>query len=69
MVKAQKEGLVRNIGVSNYTVKHLKELFDNPHGVLPAVNQVSVNICNKETCYKRVGIRLSGIPTITLQTF
>lgn len=54
MVKAQKEGLVRNIGVSNYTVKHLKELFDNSHGVLPAVNQVSGNNCNKENCYINV---------------
>ncbi|XP_066261862.1 2,5-diketo-D-gluconic acid reductase A-like [Euwallacea similis] len=40
MVKAQKEGLVRNIGVSNYNVRHLKELFDNSEGVLPAINQI-----------------------------
>ncbi|KAL1492178.1 hypothetical protein ABEB36_012663 [Hypothenemus hampei] len=40
MVKAQREGLVRNIGVSNYAVRHLKELFNNAEGVLPAVNQI-----------------------------
>lgn len=40
MVKAHKEGLARNIGVSNYTVKHPKELLDNSHGVVPAVNQI-----------------------------
>ncbi|CAG9764373.1 unnamed protein product [Ceutorhynchus assimilis] len=40
MVEAQREGLVKNIGVSNYTVKHLKELFDNSEGVFPAVNQI-----------------------------
>lgn len=40
MVKAYKEGLVRNIGVSNYTVRHLEELLDNCHGVKPAVNQI-----------------------------
>ncbi|KAF2898554.1 hypothetical protein ILUMI_07625 [Ignelater luminosus] len=40
LVKAKKEGLVRDIGVSNYTVRHLKELLDNCCGVKPVVNQV-----------------------------
>lgn len=37
--KLQVEGKCRSIGVSNYTINHLKELFDiSP--VIPAVNQV-----------------------------
>lgn len=40
LVKGVKNGLVRNIGVSNYNVKHLKELMANDHGIKPAVNQV-----------------------------
>ncbi|XP_030758166.1 uncharacterized protein LOC115883883 [Sitophilus oryzae] len=40
MAKAYQEGLVKNIGVSNYTVKHLKELLANDHGVKPTVNQI-----------------------------
>lgn len=41
LVKGQKEGLVRNIGVSNYNIRQLKELLRNDHGVKPAINQVS----------------------------
>lgn len=40
-VTAVKQGLVRNIGVSNYNVRHLTELLRNDHGIKPAVNQVS----------------------------
>lgn len=40
MVKGVKNGLARNIGVSNYNVRHLKELLENNHGIKPAVNQV-----------------------------
>lgn len=40
MTKGVKNGLARNIGVSNYLVRHLKELLANDHGVKPAVNQV-----------------------------
>ncbi|XP_050297435.1 glyoxal reductase-like [Anthonomus grandis grandis] len=40
MVKAKNDGLVRNIGVSNYTVRHLEEILNSPEGVLPAVNQI-----------------------------
>ncbi|XP_060519618.1 aldo-keto reductase Mvan_2161-like [Cylas formicarius] len=39
MVKALKDGLVKNIGVSNYAVKHLRELLANDFGTKPAVNQ------------------------------
>ncbi|KAK4872922.1 hypothetical protein RN001_014951 [Aquatica leii] len=40
LIKAKDEGLVRNIGVSNYTVRHLTELLNSSYGVKPAVNQV-----------------------------
>ena len=42
LVQAKKEGLVRSIGVSNYTVKHLNELLANNFGVKPDLNQVCV---------------------------
>lgn len=40
MVKGVRNGLTKNIGVSNYNVRHLKELIANDHGIKPAVNQV-----------------------------
>jgi Aldo/keto reductases, related to diketogulonate reductase len=40
MVTLHKKGILKAIGVSNYTIRHLKELFENSHGVVPAVNQV-----------------------------
>lgn len=40
LVKLQKEGLIRSVGVSNYTVRHLEELLENCEGVPPSVNQV-----------------------------
>ncbi|CAG9821155.1 unnamed protein product [Phaedon cochleariae] len=40
MVRAVKEGLIRHIGVSNYTIRHLKQLLSNNHGIKPVVNQV-----------------------------
>lgn len=33
-------GPLKNIGVSNYTVKHLKEMLSDSTNVVPAVNQV-----------------------------
>lgn len=41
MTKGVRDGLAKNIGVSNYLVRHLKELLANDHGIKPAVNQVS----------------------------
>lgn len=40
LVQLQKEGLAKDIGVSNFTVNHLKDLLSNCAGVKPAVNQV-----------------------------
>lgn len=39
-MKLQKEGLIRSIGVSNYTIKHLNELIDDGNLSIPSVNQV-----------------------------
>ncbi|XP_021932872.1 uncharacterized protein LOC110836223 isoform X4 [Zootermopsis nevadensis] len=40
LVSLHRQGVLRAIGISNYTVQHLKELIKNSHGVIPAVNQV-----------------------------
>ena len=39
LIELQKRGLCRSIGVSNFTIEHLKELEDK-FGVIPAANQV-----------------------------
>lgn len=39
LIELQKKGLCRSIGVSNFTIEHLKELEDK-FGVIPAANQV-----------------------------
>ena len=39
LIELQKKGLCRSIGVSNFTIDHLKELEDK-FGVIPAANQV-----------------------------
>lgn len=42
--EAQRLGLVRSIGVSNYGVKHLRELLDSPlTHVVPAANEVELH--------------------------
>lgn len=41
LVQAQKAGLVRAIGVSNFTEKHLQPLFDR--GLIPQVNQIQID--------------------------
>ncbi|KAG7212869.1 hypothetical protein KM043_002222 [Ampulex compressa] len=40
LVELQMQGLIRSIGVSNYTTKHLDELLENCRNIPPAVNQV-----------------------------
>ena len=35
------EGLVKSIGVSNFTEKHLQEFAD--HKIIPAVNQIEIH--------------------------
>ncbi|MCU1534450.1 MAG: aldo/keto reductase [Glaciihabitans sp.] len=41
MIKLQSDGLVRSVGVSNFTIEHLTRLHDET-GVWPSVNQVQV---------------------------
>lgn len=40
LVNLHRQGLLRAIGVSNYTARHINELLANSCGVKPAVNQV-----------------------------
>ena len=42
LVDLQKDGLVRSIGVSNFTEEHLRRIIDET-GVTPAVNQVEMH--------------------------
>ncbi|CAG8578618.1 26948_t:CDS:2 [Dentiscutata erythropus] len=41
-----KQGKVKSIGVSNYEVKHLKELIDSNPETIPAVNQIEIHPWN-----------------------
>jgi diketogulonate reductase-like aldo/keto reductase len=45
LIEISKSGACKAIGVSNYTIKHLRELFDNSD-IKPAVNQVEFNPFN-----------------------
>ncbi|XP_029047624.1 glyoxal reductase-like [Osmia bicornis bicornis] len=40
LVDLKKQGFIRSVGVSNYTVRHLEELLHDRKGIAPAVNQV-----------------------------
>ncbi|XP_023023611.2 glyoxal reductase [Leptinotarsa decemlineata] len=70
LVKGMKNGLTRNIGVSNYNVRHLTELLKNNHGVKPSVNQVEwhpkyhsdelLNFCRKEDILLQAYSSLGG---------
>jgi diketogulonate reductase-like aldo/keto reductase len=42
LVEAQRDGLVRTIGVSNFTERHLRRIIDET-GVTPAVNQIELH--------------------------
>lgn len=43
LIELKKQGLIRSIGVSNYTIKHLEELLQNCKDTSPAVNQVELH--------------------------
>ncbi|KAK9293645.1 hypothetical protein QLX08_011472 [Tetragonisca angustula] len=43
LIELKKQGLIRSIGVSNYTIKHLQELLQNCKDTPPAVNQVELH--------------------------
>lgn len=40
LMKVKEKGLVRDIGVSNYTLEHMYELLENEYATTPSVNQV-----------------------------
>lgn len=42
LVELQRQGLVRSIGVSNFTAEHLERIIDDT-GVTPAVNQIELH--------------------------
>jgi 2,5-diketo-D-gluconate reductase A len=42
LVDLQKEGLIRSVGVSNFTEEHLRRIIDDT-GVTPAVNQIELH--------------------------
>ena len=60
LVQLQKEGLVRSIGVSNFTEEHLVRIIDDT-GVTPAVNQVELHPrfpqAHMREVHERLGVR------------
>ncbi|WP_210503734.1 aldo/keto reductase [Nocardioides xinjiangensis] len=60
LVQLQKDGLVRSIGVSNFTAEHLERIIDDT-GVTPAVNQVELHPrfpqAEMREVHERLGIR------------
>ena len=60
LVDVQREGLVRSIGVSNFTEAHLARIIDDS-GVTPAVNQVELHPrfpqAEMRAVHERLGIR------------
>ncbi len=60
LVDLQREGLVRSIGVSNFTEEHLTRIIDET-GVTPAVNQIELHPyfpqAQMRAVHERLGIR------------
>lgn len=60
LVQLQKDGLVRSIGVSNFTEEHLARILDDT-GVAPAVNQVELHPrfpqAHLREVHERLGVR------------
>ncbi len=61
LVQLQRDGLVRSIGVSNFTEEHLSRIIDDT-GVVPAVNQVELHPRFPQERMREVHARL-GIVT------
>lgn len=61
LVQLQRDGLVRSIGVSNFTEEHLTRIIDDT-GVVPAVNQVELHPRFPQERMREVHARL-GIVT------
>ena len=60
LVQLQKDGLVRSIGVSNFTEEHLTRIIDDT-GVVPVVNQVELHPrfpqAGMREVHERLGVR------------
>ncbi|XP_049283663.1 aldose reductase A-like [Anopheles funestus] len=77
LCKMQKGGYLRSIGVSNYTVKHLKEMMAYCNGVIPSVNQVEwhpyyyqselLEFCRKERIFLQAYSSLGSSNTSELR--
>ena len=61
LVQAQADGLVKTIGVSNFTAEHLQQIIDAT-GVTPAVNQIELHPYFPQVKMRRVNADL-GIRT------
>ncbi|WP_308721461.1 aldo/keto reductase [Komagataeibacter xylinus] len=61
MIRLQKEGRVRSIGVSNFLPEHLQRLVDET-GVTPAVNQIEMHVDFAQAAQREVDGKL-GILT------
>lgn len=61
LVDARKRGLVRSIGVSNFTEEHLRTVIDDS-GVTPAVNQIELHPYFPQDAMREINTRL-GIQT------
>ncbi|QHC35320.1 aldo/keto reductase [Komagataeibacter xylinus] len=61
MIRLQKEGRVRSIGVSNFLPEHLQRLVDET-GVTPAVNQIEMHVDFAQAAQREVDSKL-GILT------
>lgn len=70
LTKLRKEGKIRSAGVSNYLVRHLEELVNDPNFETPAVNQVEwhprhhnstlLDYCRKEGIFLQAYSSLGG---------
>lgn len=49
LATAQRQGLLKSIGVSNYAIKHLQEILGSNPPIVPAVNQVEFHPFFKQT--------------------
>lgn len=50
-MQLHKRGLLKAIGVSNFTIRHIDELLADCGGVIPAVNQVLTTALERELEY------------------
>merc|ERR1712157_119006 len=61
----RQEGLIKNIGISNYTVEDYKELIDGGVECKPVVNQIEIN----PFLYRRATIQFFANEGVVLQSY